>query len=150
MATLRAQERLEDGETPRDDGFFDPGIEGHDAPAEELLEGALLFAANAYEQRKVPLIGRLYASLVFTSIPVAHANWLLRLAERLDTNYAGTELSAVVPCRLEAVPRGLLAGELVVKGGECAHGGESLAFDLTSALDVDGATSCVYGAGELD
>lgn len=83
VALVRVQERKEAGDRLREDGFFDAGPDGR-ADAEEVLEGTLLTAANAYEERKVPHIGRLYANLAFDpSVSAAHANFLLRLADRL-------------------------------------------------------------------
>jgi len=83
VALVRVQERKEAGDELRADGFFDAGPDGR-ADAEEVLEGTLLTAANAYEERKVPYIGRLYANLAFdSSVSAAHANFLLRLADRL-------------------------------------------------------------------
>jgi hypothetical protein len=83
VAVNRARQRLDQGESPRDDGFFEPIAPGEAAPAEELLEGTMLAASNAYEQRKVPLLGRLYTSFAFTKIDPAHASWLIGLADEL-------------------------------------------------------------------
>lgn len=83
VALVRIEERLREGEEPRDDGFFDADADGR-VDAEEALEGTLLTAANSYEERKVPLLGRLFANVAFdASIRPAHANFLLRLADRL-------------------------------------------------------------------
>jgi hypothetical protein len=83
VAFVRISERLQAGDQPRVDGFFDADEDGR-ADAEEVLEGTLLTAANAYEERKVPLLGRLYANLAFdTTIRASHANFLLRLVDRL-------------------------------------------------------------------
>jgi hypothetical protein len=83
VATVKVEERLKAGDEPRRDGFFDRGPDGR-ADAEEVLEGTLLTAANAYEERKVPLIGRLWANLAFdATVSARHANYLLRLADRL-------------------------------------------------------------------
>jgi hypothetical protein len=83
VAWVRVEERLKAGDEPRDDGFFDPGPDGR-PDAEEVLEGTLLTAANSNEERKVPLIGRLYANLAFdATVSPGHANFLLRLADRL-------------------------------------------------------------------
>lgn len=63
-------------------GFYDPSEDG--GIAGELLEGVLLTAADAWEQRKVPYIGRLFAETSFDpSVNIADANYLLRLANRL-------------------------------------------------------------------
>jgi hypothetical protein len=83
VARVRVREHMDAGDEPRGDGFFEPGPDGR-IDAEEVLEGTLLTAANSYEERKVPLVGRLYANLAFDpTVPPAHANFLLRLADRL-------------------------------------------------------------------
>jgi hypothetical protein len=52
-----AQAHAEGGQEIRDDGFFD-SVEGRRSDAEELLEGVLLQAANAYQERKLRHLGR--------------------------------------------------------------------------------------------
>jgi hypothetical protein len=75
--------RLKAGETPRSDGFFDASSTGR-PPAEELLEGVLLASADAYEEWKVPFLGKLYAALVFDEgVSRPFANFLIALAQRL-------------------------------------------------------------------
>jgi hypothetical protein len=82
-AAVRIEEHLAAGDVPRTDGFFDAGPDGR-PEAEEVLEGTLLTASNAWEERKVEPLGRLYANLAFDpSISAARANFLLRIAERL-------------------------------------------------------------------
>jgi hypothetical protein len=77
-------ERLAAGETQRDDGFFETE-EGASRPeAEELLEGVLLHAANAYQERKLEYLGHLYAGIAFDpSTSAAEGHYLLTVAERL-------------------------------------------------------------------
>jgi hypothetical protein len=78
-----AQGRAADGEEIRDDGFFDAG-EGQRSDAEELLEGVLLQAANAYQERKLRHLGAILPSLaVRPDISAADGHWLARLADRL-------------------------------------------------------------------
>ena len=57
IAAARIQARQESGEEPRADGLFEPGED-----PEGLLEGTLLSAARAYEEKKVPFVGAFYAS----------------------------------------------------------------------------------------
>lgn|GEM_PF-2505742 len=75
--------RRERGEHLRDDDFF----EAHDGmrpDAEELLEGVLRHAAETYEERKVPLLARLYSGVIHDSqIVAADAQFLLRTAADL-------------------------------------------------------------------
>jgi hypothetical protein len=78
-----AQGRAADGETIRDDGFFD-SAEGQRSDAEEILEGVLLEAANAYQERKLRHLGAILPSLaVRLDISPADGHWLARLADRL-------------------------------------------------------------------
>jgi hypothetical protein len=78
-----ANHRAHSGEAIRDDGFFD-FAEGRRSEAEELLEGVLLQAANAYEERKLRHLGAILPSLaVRPDISPADGHWLARLADRL-------------------------------------------------------------------
>jgi hypothetical protein len=74
--------RLAAGDTPRQD--FVDGADDDSSEAAEVLEGTLLAAANAYEQRKVEYIGRFYANLAFDpTVSPSFANLLLQLLDRL-------------------------------------------------------------------
>ena len=78
-----AQTLTKDREKVRDDGFFDPG-EGQRSDADELLEGILLQAANAYQERKLRHLGAILPSLaVRPDVSPADGHWLARLADRL-------------------------------------------------------------------
>jgi len=82
-ATGEIQERLKDGESLRDDGFFDQTDES-DSDAAEILEGALLKAADTYEQKKVEYLGRFFSHLVFRPEVSKHdAVFLMELLDRL-------------------------------------------------------------------
>lgn len=81
VATVEINERLADGEVPRDDFVQDTSDE---SDAAEVLEGTLLTAANSFEQRKVPYIGKFYANLSFSpEVSASFANLLLKLLDRL-------------------------------------------------------------------
>lgn len=81
VATVEINRRLEAGDMPRQD-FIDAGDD--ESEAAEVLEGTLLAAANAYEQRKVPYIGTFYANLAFEpNVSASFANLLLQLLDRL-------------------------------------------------------------------
>jgi hypothetical protein len=83
VAAATIRERLEHGDAPRSDGFFEAGEAGR-AAAEELLEGVLRSAADAYEEQKVSYLGRLYASIAFDrTVSRRYANFLITLARRL-------------------------------------------------------------------
>jgi len=76
--------RLIQGDTPRRDGFFDPKLAGGRTDAEEIFEGTLAVAQRAYEERKLPYLGRLFAGIAFEPrMTPAAANSLLRLIEEL-------------------------------------------------------------------
>jgi len=54
--------RREAGDAERTDTFFEKG-------GEEITEGVLLQAMNAYEERKAPILGRLLASFALSRRP---------------------------------------------------------------------------------
>jgi len=71
------------GYRPRTDGFFEDDPTGR-SPADELLEGVLSAAADAYEERKVRFLGWLYASLAFADdVSRPYANLMISQAEHL-------------------------------------------------------------------
>lgn len=77
-------EQLEAGREVRTDGFFDPATPDGESPADELFEGVLRTAADEWEQRKVPYIGRIFAGLAFdASVSPAEGSYLIKLSERL-------------------------------------------------------------------
>jgi hypothetical protein len=93
VATVEINRRLAGGDTPRQD-FMD-GADDDASEAAEVLEGTLLAAANAYEQRKVEYIGRFYANLAFDStVSPSFANLLLQLLDRLT--YGQMRMMAVL------------------------------------------------------
>lgn len=81
FASEEIRARLESGEQVRADWF---DTDSEQQTAAELLEGVLLTAADAYEERKVKYLGRLYGSLAFEpAIDRAYANYLIRLSRRV-------------------------------------------------------------------
>jgi hypothetical protein len=83
IAARQIEERRSAGEQLRDDGFFERG-EGPRSDGEEVLEGVLLAAADSFEERKIPFMANLFASLAFRSdINAPFAHYLARMAERL-------------------------------------------------------------------
>jgi hypothetical protein len=88
VAATRSRERLQAGDQVRDDGFLDNGTER--APVEEVTEGLLLAAQRAYDEKKVPFIGRLSANLNFRADMGVHAaSVLVRLADELSYQQLG-------------------------------------------------------------
>jgi hypothetical protein len=82
-AGAKIQSYLQSGEIPREDGFFS-GAGKERPPADELLEGVLLKARDSYEEKKVPLLGNLYANIAFIpDVSPALSNHLISLAGRL-------------------------------------------------------------------
>jgi hypothetical protein len=76
-------EALAAGHVPRDDGFFDQRSEGR-VIADEILEGVLQKARDAYEERKVRYLGLLYANVAFhPQVSPQQANYLIALAGQL-------------------------------------------------------------------
>lgn len=83
FAAADIREQLDAGKQPRTDDWFESTFAGRPA-AEEILEGVLLNAADAYEERKVRYLGRLYAGFAFDdSVDRADANLLITLFRRL-------------------------------------------------------------------
>ncbi len=77
------REREARGDAPRQDGFFDETGELR-SDAEELLEGVLRQAASSYEERKVPLLARLYSSAAHDPLTGGEdALYMVRLAGEL-------------------------------------------------------------------
>lgn len=84
VAADRLQEFLDDGESLRKDGFFDTETNDRSA-AEEIIEGVMLAAQREHEEKKVPYLGHLYATLAVTAgINRSYANTLLRHASELS------------------------------------------------------------------
>jgi hypothetical protein len=76
--------RQENGERPRDDGFFETPDAEQRSDAEELLEAVLRQAADAYEERKLPYLSRLFTAVAHDpGVPAADAQYLAGLAGRL-------------------------------------------------------------------
>lgn len=83
-ATIRIDERMKNGENLRDDGFFDPRL-GDRPVADEVYEGALMVAQRTYQEKKIPFLGNLLASISFDKeIDGGNANLLLRQAEAIS------------------------------------------------------------------
>ncbi len=89
FATTRIANRVAAGHILRQDQFFttEGDIQDNRPPAEELLEGILLKARDAYEEKKVPLIGSLFANVGFhPEISPIYAGYLIKLAGELSYN----------------------------------------------------------------
>lgn len=83
MTRSTIERNLNQGKTPRDDGFFDGSVDDRSS-AEEIFEGTLIAAQREYEERKLPLLANLTANIAFDeSISPGMANRLLKLAAEL-------------------------------------------------------------------
>ncbi len=83
-ALREVEERLEDGQEPRSDGFFAPDDLGGRSRADELLEAVLNRAMNEHEEHKLRHLGFMYGALVFCEgMKPGHANFLVTMASRL-------------------------------------------------------------------
>jgi hypothetical protein len=127
-----AQARRDDGEQPRDDGFFEARADGTRPDAEELLEGVLLRAANAYEERKVALLANLYSGIAHdSSVVPAYGHFLVRTADELTFR----QLVALgVFTRYEDHSRALMRAHTLWTEGR-AEADEALLFELDDLGD---------------
>lgn len=83
FALSAIRDRLEEGDKPRDDGFFTNQI-GNRSSANEIFEGVLLKSKNEHEEKKIRLLGNFFANLAFSpEISAPEANHLLKIAESL-------------------------------------------------------------------
>jgi hypothetical protein len=83
VAAERIQARLDQGDQPRNDGFFDPGPFDRSA-AEEVAEAVIRSARDDPQEKKLPYYGRLLANLAFDeTIDPAAAYMLIRKADAL-------------------------------------------------------------------
>ena len=77
------RQRLENGESLREDGFFDKRQSGR-SDAEEVAESVLLKAQREPEEKKIEFMGHLLASIAFyPQISVHFAHQLVMAAEQL-------------------------------------------------------------------
>ena len=83
LAISEVLERVEQGEELRSDGFFDSGQTARSS-AEEVVDHILLRSRQEPEERKLPYMAHLIASIAFdSSIDVHMAHQITRAAEQL-------------------------------------------------------------------
>ena len=83
LAAAEIVERCRNGESVRDDGFFDTGGGGR-SDAEEVWEGTLLKSQREPEEKKLPYLAHLLANLAFnTEISAAMAHQMTKAAESM-------------------------------------------------------------------
>lgn len=84
FAIQNIQIRLENGEHPRNDDFFQAQQHTSRTNAEEIFEGVLLKSKNEHEEKKVKIFGNIFANIAFTpDLKVGEANHILQIAENL-------------------------------------------------------------------
>lgn len=82
FAIERIKDKLEEGAVIRDDGFFNDDVVRPSGA--ELYEGILINAQDAYEERKLPHYGYLYANIAFRQdVTPGQAHHLVKIADRL-------------------------------------------------------------------
>ena len=83
LAAAEIVERCQNGESVRDDGFFDTGGGGR-SDAEEVWESALLKSQREAEEKKLPYMAHLLANLAFnTEISAAMAHQMTKAVESM-------------------------------------------------------------------
>ena len=83
IAALEIDQRLENGENLRDDGFFDKNPGGR-SEAEEIAEAIMLKCQREPQEKKIPYMGFLKASIGFDSnISTDMGHQLIKAAEEL-------------------------------------------------------------------
>jgi hypothetical protein len=84
FAAVKIQNRLDAGEVPRTDGFFERDETGR-SNADEIFEGVLLKAKNESQEKKIKYLGNLFANVAFRSdISITEANFFLNMAEEIS------------------------------------------------------------------
>ena len=82
FAVNRIWERLLAGDQIRQDDFF-TSLEGETSQASQILEGVLIKCKNEYREKKIKLIGNIFANAAFLDIAPENVHSILRLAESL-------------------------------------------------------------------
>ena len=83
IAAWEIHQRLEKGESLRDDGFFDRKPSGR-SDAEEIAEAIMLKCQREPQEKKIPYMGHLKASLAFNSnISADMGHQIIKTAEEL-------------------------------------------------------------------
>lgn len=83
IAAALIEERINNGEPLRDDGFFQEKLSGR-SDAEEIIESIVLKSQREPEEKKIPYMGRLLANVAFQKVISAEmAHQLAKTAEQL-------------------------------------------------------------------
>ncbi len=83
LVAAEVKARIDSGQTTRSDGFFCPGPNGR-SDADEVAEAVLLRSQREAEEKKLPYIAHLLASIAFDSgISAAMAHQMIKASEQL-------------------------------------------------------------------
>lgn len=83
VAITKINENIESGKEIRKDDFF-PSSNYQRSSAEEIFEGVLIKAKNEHEERKVRLLGNIFANTAFMpKISVGEVNHILKMIDSL-------------------------------------------------------------------
>lgn len=83
LAASEINQRLNDGESIRDDGFFDKNSKGR-SDADEVVENVLLKSQREPEESKIPYMGHLLSNISFDKeINASLAHQIIKSAEQL-------------------------------------------------------------------
>ncbi len=84
FAVEKIQKKLDAGEQPRNDGFFEPQQNASRSDAEEIFEGVLSKSKNEHEEKKIKLLANIFANIAFASgLRAGEANHILQIAGNL-------------------------------------------------------------------
>lgn len=146
IAAAVTEERLAAGDTPRDDDFLSSGA-GR-APVDEITEGVLLAAQRAYDEKKVPYLGRLSANLNFRrDVDVASATVLVRIADQLSYQ----QLCLLRICHDNGGTRPLVGGKPEGRTKSLAHGALlSDLLELSRIGLIKSGETIVLQLGDID
>jgi hypothetical protein len=83
LTAVAIRKRLDNGERLREDGFFDRDATDR-SKADEIAEAVLISAQREHEEKKLPYLANLLASIAFESrIDVGMANYIVKIASSL-------------------------------------------------------------------
>lgn len=83
IAIIEIKQRLDNGDLPRNDDFFDPTTSDR-SNADEILESVLLKSKNEAQEKKVRYLGHFYANISFEpSISISSIHHMLTIGDRL-------------------------------------------------------------------
>jgi hypothetical protein len=83
LVASEVKSRIDSGQKPRSDGFFTPGAGGR-SDADEVAEAVLLRSQREAEEKKLPYVAHLFASIAFDAgISAAMAHQLIKASEQL-------------------------------------------------------------------